>query len=441
LSEHDVVIVGAGLAGITAARDLCDLGHSVLVLEARSRVGGRTYSRPFAGHDEIHIEAGGGYVNMHVEHNMRREFERYGLPSVPGEGTVERARFVRDGQLSYGLPVPPDQLGALERVILRLAQDAQRINPSVPLVEQPLDDLDISIAEYIRRLQLPPESQTFAIGAVAGWIQCNADQTSILPVLTFVLSCGGSPIDTFVGTFGAKFPGGTRTLFEAMITGSDIDVRLGRQVAKVVQRDGEVHVHTSGGETHTAAACVVAAPTSTWTEIEFEPALQATKLEALQHKHYSRGVKKHYLVENAPSGVFGLGDVGARLQWLFEDRELPDGRILLVGFGIDETLAGNDVAEAQTVVEQFIPGVRVVAVDGEDWYGDPLTRGIVGFPVAGQARRFAHTVSQPEGRVAFAGCEVTTSVLFWGWMEGAVESGHAAARQAAKVISFGPEPS
>jgi monoamine oxidase len=437
MSEHDVVVVGSGFAGITAARDLRDQGRSVLVLEARDRVGGRTYSRPFAGHDDVLIEAGGAYVNLHAEHNLRRELERYGLSVVPSEGAVERARFVVGGELKEGLPVPPEQLRSIERVLLRMAQDAQRITPSIPLAEQPVDDLDVSIAEYLGRLELPPETHTFLTGLVAGWIQCDAGQTSILPILTYILSCGGSPVDTFFGTFGSTFPGGTRALFDAMIDGSQIQVLLDRRVTQVVQRDGEVTLRTASGESHTAKTCVIAAPTSTWGDIEFQPNLHPDKQKALSHGHYSRGVKKLYIVEGAPRGVFGIGEVAARLQWLFEDRTLPDGRTLLIGFGIDESLADNDLAVAQAVVERYVPEARVVAVDGEDWFGDPLTQGIVGFPPAGQARRFAQTMSRPEGRLAFAGCEVTTSVLFWGWMEGAVESGHAAARQVAKVLTHG----
>ena len=86
-------------------------------------------------------------------------------------------------------------------------------------------------------------------------------------------------------------------------------------------------------------------------------------------------------------------------------------------------------------MEEYIPGVRVLAVDGEDWYGDPLTRGIVGFCPPGLGRRFAQVLSRPEGLIAFAGAELTTAATFWGWMEGAVDTGHEAARYVANAIA------
>ena len=114
---------------------------------------------------------------------------------------------------------------------------------------------------------------------------------------------------------------------------------------------------------------------------------------------------------------------------------LPDGRTLMVAFSLHEYLATNDLATAQEAVAELLPEARVVAVDGEDWYADPLTRGIVGFCPPGLARTFAHTMSRPAGPVAFAGSELTTSTTFWGWMEGAVESGHEAARHTSGVLA------
>jgi (S)-6-hydroxynicotine oxidase len=431
----DVLVVGSGLAGLTAARDLKDQGRSVLVLEARDRIGGRTYTRPFAGHEDLTIEAGGAYLNLRGERNLRREIERYGIEVRSPEGRVEQGRFVVAGRLLRGLPVPLDQLGAIERTLVRLTQDVGRLSATIPLTEQPVADLDISVSEYVDRLGLPSEAHDFITGAIAGWIQCDPGRTSILQILTSVLSCGGSPVDTFFGTFGETFAHGVCDLLEAMVAGSGIDVRLGSHVVQVTQEDSQVRVSTRTGQEHTAAACVVAVPAWTLGAVEFSPPLDPDKQQILQQEHHVRGVKKILLVEGAPRGVFGVGGRSARAQWLMEDRVLPDGRAVLVAFCIDPSLASNDLATAQTIIAEFIPEARVLAVDGEDWYGDPLTRGIVGFCPTGLAQAFAEVMSRPQGRVAFAGAELTTAPTFWGWMEGAVESGHTAAQQVAGLLA------
>jgi monoamine oxidase len=436
--DTTVVVVGSGMAGLTAARDLADRGVSVTVLEARNRIGGRTYTRSFRGREDLRIEAGGAYVNLRDEHNLRREIERYRIEIADAAGSLREARFVVGGTLRRGLPVPPEQLGDLERVVVRLADDARRINPIVPLVDQPIADLDISIGEYLGRLELPAEAADFAAGAVAGFIQADQDRTSILQVLIAIQSCGGSPVETLFGTFGGTFANGIGELVEAMAAG--LDVRLGQHVTAIARDEHGVRIRTASGEEYTAGACVVATPAWTLGSIDFSPDLPEVKRQILTHEHHIKGVKKLYLVERAPVGVFGVGGVSARLQWLMEDRILPDGRAVLVGFGIGEELGTDDLAEAQADIEQFLPEATVVAVDVEDWYHDPLTRGIVGFCPTGLGRSFADVLRRPEGPVAFAGSELPSGVLFYGWIEAAVDSGHAAARYVADIVSRRPAP-
>lgn len=219
------------------------------------------------------------------------------------------------------------------------------------------------------------------------------------------------------------------------LAGPDLDVRLGTTVTQISHDARGVTVATVGGETYTARACVMAVPAWTLGDIVFEPPLGTDKQEMLSHEHYIKGVKRVFLVEGAPAGFFGVGGLSSKVQWLFEDRVLDDGRTLLVGFSLYEDLTGNDIDVAQAAIEEYIPGVRVVAVDGEDWYGDPLTRGIVGFCPTGLGRRFSAVLVRPEGPIAFAGAEFTTSATFWGWMEGAVDTGPEAARYVSNTIS------
>ena len=434
MTSPDVLVIGSGLAGLTAARDLRDRGHAVTVLEARDRIGGRTYTRGLRGHEDLVVEVGGAHLNLRGEVNMRREIERYDIPVYAHSDGVADMRFVVNGELRTGLPVPAGELSAVERAVIRMATDARRLNPAVPLADQAVDDLDISIADYFRNLDLPPQTYDFVVGVLAGWIQADPERTTILPLLQAVLSCGGSPFNTFFGTFGEGFVNGVSDLVNAL-AGHDLDVRLDTTVTGLAHVAGSVTVSTAGGETFTARTCVVAVPAWTLANIAFEPALGPDKQEMLALEHHVKGVKRVFLVEGAPAGFFGVGGLSSKVQWLFEDRVLDDGRALLVGFSLYEDLVGNDIGVAQAVVEEYIPGVRVLAVDGEDWYGDPLTRGIVGFCPTGHGRRFSEVLARPEGPIAFAGAEFTTSATFWGWMEGAVDTGHEAARHVSNALS------
>lgn len=192
MTSPDVLVIGSGLAGLTAARDLRDHGHTVTVLEARDRIGGRTYTRAMRGHDDLVVEVGGAHLNLRGEVNMRREIERYGIPVYAHSDAVADMRFVVNGELRRGLPVPAGELSAVERAVIRVSTDARRLNPAVPLADQAVDDLDISIADYFRNLDLPSQTYDFVVGLLAGWIQADPERTTILQVLQGVLSCGGA---------------------------------------------------------------------------------------------------------------------------------------------------------------------------------------------------------------------------------------------------------
>ena len=435
VSDVDVLVIGSGMAGLVAARDLRERGCSVRILEARDRIGGRTYTRPFAGHPDVLVEAGGAYLNPGVEHHLRREVERYGVAITYGGGAFEDVRFVVGGKLFKTLPIPVDQISQLERTIVALTTDARRINPVTPLPEQAIADLDCSIEDYLARLQLSVETHDFVAGAIAGFIQADPATTSVLQTLINIASCGGSPVDTFFGTFGGTFDHGIGELLQALLDDAEPELVLGARVTEVVTTETGVSVTTMDGTTHAASACVMAVPAWSLGSIEFEPPLPASKRAALEHEHSIRGVKKLLIVEGVPRGFFGVGGLSAQYQWLMVDRDLDDGRVLLVAFAIGEGHATNDLAVAQSAVAEFLPEATVLAVDGEDWYHDPLSRGIVGFCPTGLGQRFAHDMSRPQGRLAFAGSEMVSGVLFFGWIEGAIQSGQEAVRYLRTVLA------
>ncbi|MFG2960948.1 FAD-dependent oxidoreductase [Streptomyces sp. NPDC048291] len=136
---YDAVVVGAGFAGITAARDLVDRGRSVVVLEAGARIGDRTYARPFVGREDLTAEFGGSWVNRDLQPRIRREIARYGI-ALTEDSVPESAAFRTDGRLR-SFPVPAAELGDLERVVGHLRDASKRIAPSQRLSGQPIRDL------------------------------------------------------------------------------------------------------------------------------------------------------------------------------------------------------------------------------------------------------------------------------------------------------------
>lgn len=161
-AEFDVIVVGAGYAGVTAARDLSDRGLRVIILEARDRVGGRTYSKAFAGRTEL-MEFGGAWIACDYMPNLAREVQRYHVPLTQSPDLAHYS-FLVDG-LPSSFPVPPGDLVALERAWLAIARAAERISTHLPLHLQSLADLDVSWADFLGPLDLPRATYDFEADA------------------------------------------------------------------------------------------------------------------------------------------------------------------------------------------------------------------------------------------------------------------------------------
>src|SRR5437868_11878234 len=121
MPDREVIVAGAGLAGLRAARDLTDAGHAVTVLEARDRIGGRGYTVPLG--DRM-AELGGSWFTPEHDH-VREELDRAGL-AVRDYPPLQGARWLTAGELRLGLPVPWDELAALEAALARVREDAAR---------------------------------------------------------------------------------------------------------------------------------------------------------------------------------------------------------------------------------------------------------------------------------------------------------------------------
>src|SRR5947208_1123502 len=115
--RYDAVVIGAGFAGCIAARDLTERGNRVLLLEARDRLGGRTYSTKFPGTD-VDIEMGGQFFLPGVHVDLEREMERYGVETVCVGDPDSYPTIVHGTRNPGPFPVPVEQMFDLERAAL-----------------------------------------------------------------------------------------------------------------------------------------------------------------------------------------------------------------------------------------------------------------------------------------------------------------------------------
>jgi monoamine oxidase len=403
----DVLVIGGGFAGLTAARDLAAAGRSVVVLEARSRLGGRTWYRPFAGTD-VDVEIGGAWFSLARQPPLAEEVERYGVAVGPvPKRRVER--WFTDRALRRHGPVPEGEAAVLEQTLAEIAGRAGAAG---------IED-DVAVSAWLEELAVPRATRDFVLGWASFMSGAEPGDVSMLEVIALVAQGNGSP-GSLADEIGERFEDGTAALSDAIAADSGAEVRLGAPVVKVAQEHGSVTATVADGTELEADAAVFAIPLNTLAAVELEPPLAERLASVAVEGHPGRSRKLWLLAEGVSEGLAGVG-YGTPFNWLSWEANVGDAS-LLVGF------AKSDVEDLEAAVRAYEPAARVLAVDTHDWAADPWSRGTwatsrPGWTSSGAFDGFL----RPHGRVVFAGSDLAEKHP--GWIAGAIASGRAAARQ------------
>jgi monoamine oxidase len=428
-ASYDAIVVGGGLAGLRACRDLSDTGYTALLIEGRDRLGGRTWCRPFRGHDHP-VELGGTWVAPEHNHFVRQEMDRYGLKLAARPPEV-RFSWRFDGARSGRFPLEPDEVFQLERALYRIMASNERIDPEVPRDEQDLRDLDVSVDQFLSSCAL--DGRVYDFLAAFGSLGSGATPTewSALTACSLMAAFGGSAYAWFGGVVD-KLAGGTAALVSALLSDANPEVKLSTRVTRVQQSASAATVVTQAGERISASVVIVAVPVNTWREIEFAGGLSPAKAELSRVGHPNRMGKVWMLVEEAPPATLGFGP-GNDLLFIAPQYELGRASLMVGFFAPPSRLDSSDRGAVAKAVRQYFPRASVAAVDGHDWNSDPFSKGGWQTYRPGQLSRLHSALQAPEGRVLFAGADI--AVRWIGWMDGALETGARAARQALELLA------
>lgn len=435
---YDVVVIGGGFAGAVAARDLTDQGSSVLLLEARDRLGGRTWTTTFPGTD-LHVDMGGHWIYPEGQPGIVGELRRYGVETDHSPVPESYPTILNNAYNPGPFPVPLEQIPDLERAIIHCQRAAARIEPGMPLDHQGLDDLDVPLSEFLAPLNLPPETYEFV--ATVGGMYCfrYPEELSALHVLS-ILACYDLSAYLMWGVIDVRFKHGSKSLLDR-IAADVAEVRLDTPVVRVDQTGQEVLVTTADGETVTTSAVVVAVPMNIWNDIEFVPPLSETKRVASAERHgVPRSAKAWVRVRNAPKNPYVLAapqSAGGALL-ICSEQEFDDGDQLMAMFGY-ASIEGDDYhldfterASVERAVQTLLPGAELVSFHAHDYNSDPFSKGDWVSYKPGRLSKSHSVLGAPEGRLTFATSDVAPKWVLW--IEGAVECGHRAAQQTVKQL-------
>jgi pseudooxynicotine dehydrogenase len=415
---HDVVIVGGGFAGVTAAREAALRGRSVLLLEGRDRIGGRTWTAPWEG---TAIEYGGGWVHWHQPHTWS-EISRAGL-SVELSDDADVAAWYVGGERRAGSPGERDAIA--ERGWDRFVDG---VDEALPQPYAPLHAIGrlgrfdaLTIAQRMDEIELDAEERAVLAAELESVAHGPLDEAGAVSILRWHALSGRSLALTQYTGGRVTLTHGTDSLLRAIAGGADYRTLLSTPVAAVVQTAVGVEVHDRAGGVHPARAVVVAVPLNALPRIVFEPELSELKRAGIGLGQASRGIKIFIrargprVVQNAirPGHPFGYLDT----EILGED----NGQIL-IGFGIDaERCDATDLAGVQRAMDDILPGYRVTGATSHDWLADEFSRGTWAIHRPGWYTSYHAEMQRAEGRVLLAGSDLANG---WaGFIDGAIESG------------------
>jgi monoamine oxidase len=429
--DYEAIVIGAGLGGLTAARDLHDGGHAVLVLEGRDRLGGRTWYKPF-GDGGKRIEFGGTWVAPRWQPHIGAELERYSLELIESPAPATFA-WSLGGELSTAAnPIPLEEWLDFERAVRAIDNAAARIRfGEAPLDQRGLEDLDVPFDSWLRGLDLPPKTRDFLMAWAGFFFGAHCSEVSGLQILSWVAGFENSAIAWYVAV-SEKLAAGTVGLIDALAEDSAADIKLSSPVEGIQNNDDGVVVTTRAGERYTARAAVLATPINTWHDLTMSPALGAGKAAMAQERMAGHATKIWALVKGVGGNFYGVG-WDTKIKWLATEYPAPEGD-LLVGFGTSpEELDVTDAAAVADAVHEFLPNAEILATDAHDWNADEFSQGTWMAYRPGQVMRNASPLQRPEGRLAFAGSDLASG--WCGWIDGAIESGHRAARAVQEMLS------
>lgn len=426
--EYDVIVIGAGFAGLAAARELSRSGVSTLLLEARNRIGGRTFTSAYQGQK---IELGGTWIHW-SQPFVWNEIVRYGLGIEESPGaTADTAAWITGGRLRQGSAGKVWQIIG-EAMAKFCDVDRQGGREVMPLAHDPLARKDLlarwdalTLQDRLEQMKFSRETRDLLSPQLT--INCHNDlrQAGFADMLRW-WALGDYEMGRMFDKLGRyKIHEGMSELARRMLQDSSADVLLSAPV-RVVEQDGAGYRVSAGKDRiHRARAIVMAVPLNVLSGIRMEPGLNEIAQRMASAGHTGQGSKCYIHVRQTIGNWIGMAPHPHPITLAWTEKQRDDGT-LLVAFGPPGLLDIGDEEAVQKNLRVMLPKAEVLGVTGYQWDVDPYSRGTWCWYRPRQLTEGLAGLRRREGAVFMAGSDQAEG---WrGFVDGALESGITAAR-------------
>lgn len=431
-SAPHVAIVGAGFAGLVAARELETVGIKTTIFEARDRIGGRAWTEERMGHV---LEMGATWVHW-MQPFIWAEIKRYGQ-TIYSSPTPEQALWITGGEVKEGTEAELD--AKLERPQAKIFEGSREF---FPFPHDPLHILESGDEELIARFKEKDNGAVLDVLREGDFTQEEIDLADSYWSAGYIgYTKTASPLmamhwaslsDHRLGlldeqTLKYKLTNGMKGIYDNIAADVDGDVHLNTPVTAIKHGADGVELTLENGDKVQADAVIVTTPLGAINTISYDPPLSKERQALAEEGCNSTGLKAWIKVKGHQS-VMAYAPTGSPLALIRSEYFLDEGTTILVGFGSDHTkLDPNDPAAVQEVINQWRPDLEVVDSTGHDWVADPWSGEAWATLKSGQFINGWSLFRGGDTRLRFAGADWAE-----GWngvvVDGAIETGITTAR-------------